>query len=770
MHVFSIAEALIDLGHDCLVIVPDEPQTVLAHGAHRFSLSTYAEALSTKLKFANGAGPDFIHAWTPRDHVREVVEAISRAERCPYLVHMEDNEEQILVDEIASLDIETIRRLPDETISGLIGVDHRSHPVKSRLFIDGAIGFTCLIETLLEFSAVGQDALTFWPGFDAAFAELGDRNAVRRSYDLQQDETVILYSGNVHLSIVEEIADLYGAVALLRRRGRNVRLVRTGWDYAAMPLGPQAISHIGALELGFIPRGDLPGLVSAADILVQPGKVGAFNDYRFPSKLPEFLASGRPVLLPKANIGLHLTDGENAFHLEDSGVLDIASHVERIMDLPDRGLSVGIAGRAFALENLTWTKVAIRLESFYRKLIEKAASNALDLNDSRMTVDRRTPQFPVDLIAFYLPQYHPIPENDLWWGKGFTEWTNVTRARPTIESHDQPRLPTDLGFYDLRLPEIMVNQAEMARDFGVSGFCFYYYWFDGRRLLEAPLDGWLAGGPDFPFCICWANEPWSRRWDGSNAEVLLDQTYGINFAESFISDILSILKDPRYIRVDEAPVLLIYKISDIPDARGAIATWRRVARENGIPEIHVVAVQSFGLGDPTGYGADAAVEFSPPHEDRMLIDPINAGVAGGSFRGYLEDYISVAMRSIKADPVNYVRYRGLFPRWDNTARRREYGHVFINDSAKAYGSWLRHLTWEALSSREVKAPLVFVNAWNEWAEGAYLEPDQTYGDGLLHVTRAALGEGVIDFVRGRTPARDRAFTNAVSILPDLQRR
>ncbi|CAN5375608.1 hypothetical protein BH10PSE1_BH10PSE1_11100 [soil metagenome] len=767
MHVFSLAQNLTALGHECLVLVPDQPETVRKHGKPNFKVATYQAALDGPVRFANGAGPDFVHAWTPRDHVRRTVLALCDTFGCRYLVHMEDHEEQIVSDETPRLAFETIVALPDDTISAIIGTDHRSHPREAERFIARAVGFTCLIDALERFAAKGQPTLTFWPGFDEAFAESAStRASTRKKYGFASDETVILYSGNVHLSIAEDVAALYGAVALLRRRGRKVRLVRTGWDYAPLGLDEAAKGLMGVLDLGFIPRADLAPLLAACDILVQPGKVNAFNLHRFPSKLPEFLVSGHPVILPDVNVGRELKDGVEAFKLKSGDLFDIADSIERVMKLPDRGAAVGRAGRAFALKRLTWATAAKALDQFYKTLeAKRSKSRPRTKSIPAPKASVRTPEFPVDLIAFYLPQFHAIPENDAWWGKGFTEWTNVVRAPRNFAGHDQPRLPTDLGFYDLRLPEVMHAQADLARQHGVTGFCFYHYWFDGRRLLETPLDNWLEHGPDFPFSICWANEPWSRRWDGSDAELLLDQTYADGFAEAFINDVLPILKDPRYIRLDGAPVLMIYKISDLPDPIATVATWRRIAREQGVDHLHVVAVQSFDIRDPRPYGADAAVEFLPSHIDRMLLDPQKVGQINDGFDGYLEDYVSSAMRAINAPPVDYVRYRGVFPRWDNTARRKHAGHTFINDTTKAYANWLRFLTWEALERKEQQAPMIFINAWNEWAEGTYLEPDETYGQGLLTVTRAALSEGVIDYAKGRSPERDRAFNAAVSLIP-----
>ncbi|NBW10304.1 MAG: hypothetical protein EBR82_19970 [Caulobacteraceae bacterium] len=781
MHVFALAKELTELGHDCWVLVPDSPETVAAHGKPNFQVDSYEAALAGSIRFKNGGKPDFVHGWTPRDHVRETVLALSALFEAPYVVHMEDHEEQIVSDENPGLSFAEISALPDEVIDGVVASHYRSHPTRARAFIKGAAGYTCLIEPLTEFAAKGQKTLVFWPGFDGGFANPPkDRAATREKYGFEPDETVVLYSGNVHASIADDVSKLYGAIALLQRRGRKIRLARTGWDYADMGFDDDAMERMRVVKLGFLPREDLPRLLYASDILVQPGKVNAFNDYRFPSKLPEFLVSGRPVILPDSNIGVHLTDGVEAMKLTTSDAFDIAACIEAVLDSPDKGKAMGKAGRSFAQAHLTWAGAAGKLDAFYKSLARsrpkrKAPVTATVLEPKSSSaavlpaVEPLPPShFPVDLVAFYLPQYHPVPENNAWWGKGFTEWTNVSRAPKNFKLHDQPRLPTELGFYDLRLPEVMHQQAELARHYGVSGFCFYHYWFDGRRLLETPVNNWLKQGPDFPFMICWANEPWSRRWDGSNAEMLLEQPYSEGFAERFLIDVLPILKDPRYIRVDGAPVLMIYKAVDLPDPAAAVSTWRRVARENGIENLHIVATQSFGIGDPRAFGFDAAVEFSPPHVDRMLVDPARIHGVKDHFTGYLEDYISVAMRSINAEPTDYVRYRGLFPRWDNSARRKTAGHVFINDTTKAYANWLRFLTHEALVRKDQVAPMIFVNAWNEWAEGTYLEPDETYGRALLEVTRLALSEGVIDYLKGKTPDRDAAFNRAVSRLPKLR--
>ena len=358
-------------------------------------------------------------------------------------------------------------------------------------------------------------------------------------------------------------------------------------------------------------------------------------------------------------------------------------------------------------------------------------------------------RLPVMLVAFYLPQFHPIPENDLWWGKGFTDWTNTRRARRQFKGHYQPQLPTELGFYDLRDPEVLERQAELARRYGIHGFCFHYYWFGGRRVLERPLDDFLARGrPDIPFCCSWANENWTRRWDGLESEVLLRQEYGGDWEERFIRDLLPVLSDDRYIRVDGAALLLVYRVDQVPDARRVAEVWRDIALREGGIELHLAAVQSFGIEDPRPYGLDAAVEF-PPHPFRGGRPQPKVRRLRRGFRGTLEEYEAV-VRDMLAKPLlpDYRWYRGLMPSWDNTARRGLDAYIAVDSSPAAYRHWLAELSAQALSKADTQAPLVFVNAWNEWAEGTHLEPDDRYGRAWLEATAAGLADGLRTFPAG----------------------
>ena len=347
---------------------------------------------------------------------------------------------------------------------------------------------------------------------------------------------------------------------------------------------------------------------------------------------------------------------------------------------------------------------------------------------------------PVRLIAFYLPQYHPIPENDRWWGKGFTEWTNVTKAMPNFVGHYQPRLPADLGFYDLRLPEVREEQATLARHYGIYGFCYYYYWFAGKRLLTRPLDEVVQSGrPDFPFCVCWANENWSRRWDGLDTEILIAQKHSDDDDLNFIKALEPALRDRRYIRIHGRPLLLVYQPSLLPNAARTAEIWRRHCRQAGLVEPYVTAVQSLGFTEnPLGFGFDAAVEF-PPHATAVLAKQ-PAKMLNPDFRGRFYDYVATAEYFMTRPPMPYPFFRTAMPSWDNTARRQDTSDIFLNAEPEHYERWLRRLVEQTRGYRPPEKRWVFINAWNEWAEGNYLEPDQRFGHRYLEATRNALGD------------------------------
>jgi lipopolysaccharide biosynthesis protein len=356
----------------------------------------------------------------------------------------------------------------------------------------------------------------------------------------------------------------------------------------------------------------------------------------------------------------------------------------------------------------------------------------------------------VRLITFYLPQFHPIPENDAWWGPGFTEWTNVARARPLFRGHDQPRIPADLGFYDLRLPETRLAQAELARTHGVHGFCYYHYWFSGRRVLERPFDEVLASGtPRLPFCLCWANEDWTRAWDGASGQQLLRQHYSDDDDRAHMTWLAHALSDERAIRIDGRPLLLIYQARKMPDPARTLRVWRETARALGLGELYLCRVEGLPdeRGDPRPLGFDAAVEFAP---DWTLLgrplrrDPLRRalyklGLNRSAYQRHrIFGYADLAARMLAKPRPPYPRFPCVTPRWDNSPRRKANATIFVGDSPALYRHWLE-ATVRRFEPPSPQENLVFVNAWNEWAEGAYLEPDRRWGRQYLEATRDALG-------------------------------
>lgn len=344
----------------------------------------------------------------------------------------------------------------------------------------------------------------------------------------------------------------------------------------------------------------------------------------------------------------------------------------------------------------------------------------------------------VRAIAFYLPQFHSIPENDTWWGKGFTEWTNLATRTKQFEGHIL-KSPTTLGEYNLTEgTEAIKRQVNLAKQYGVAGFCFYFYWFDNKRLLEKPLDAFLESNIDFPFCVSWANENWTRRWDGKDAEVLISQKYNESTPEEVFSSFEKYLIDPRYMQQGGSKILIVHRASHIPEAKSFVNKWRELARNRGIGELHLIAAETeFGL-DPREYGFDAVAEFPPVGANTLssaqLIPPPKINP---EFRGRLMSYPRAMKKYLRRKNPNFLRYSGVMPSWDNTARRKHKATIYLGSDSHLFSIWMQSAIQKEQMLRNEKG-LVFINAWNEWAESAVLEPNDFDRDSNLQAVQSEL--------------------------------
>lgn len=373
------------------------------------------------------------------------------------------------------------------------------------------------------------------------------------------------------------------------------------------------------------------------------------------------------------------------------------------------------------------------------------------------------------IIGLYLPQYHPIPENDEWWGKGFTEWINVAKARPLFRGHYQPRIPADLGFYDLRLPEVREQQAELAREAGLEGFCYYHYWFgNGRQLLERPFNEVLASGkPDFPFCLCWANHDWTNKtWQKGNNfrrdSMIMKMEYSKEDYVRHFNYVLPAFRDPRYITVDGKPLFAVWAPHHIPDAREFIDLWQQLARENGLPGIHFVGhTDNAGKGLPGQaadyYSTDKAKEYYQAVLDLGFDAVMSSGyrravallqgktrmmwrmLSGKTFAPTYSkmDYSRLMANYYVPEDAGENIYPTLLPQWDRTPRAGKNSEIVVDSTPDRFQETVETAI-ELIRQKEPEHQLLFLKAWNEWGEGDYVEPDQKFGHGWLQAIRNAI--------------------------------
>jgi lipopolysaccharide biosynthesis protein len=364
------------------------------------------------------------------------------------------------------------------------------------------------------------------------------------------------------------------------------------------------------------------------------------------------------------------------------------------------------------------------------------------------------------VIAFYLPQFHPIPENDEWWGEGFTEWTNVTKAKPLFRGHYQPQLPSDLGFYDLRVPQIREAQAALAREHGIEGFCYWHYWFAGDRLLERPFQEVLESGrPNFPFCLGWANHTWSGLWSGGDEKrILKEQVYpGKEDQKRHFDFLLTAFRDSRYLRVEGKPLVVIYKPLLILDCRATLDYWRELARQAGLPGLHLVATLEYHERhwDAKGQGFDAITvwplgrvfQSARPYLWSTRVKQLIKRKGFDRLHGFAEalwpgrewiyDHENIRPMLICEDSSDLAYHPMAIPNWDTTARYGRQAIVFHNSTPESFRLHFREVLGQ-VKNQPVDQRIIFVKSWNEWAEGNYLEPDQRFGRGYLEALRDEL--------------------------------
>lgn len=384
------------------------------------------------------------------------------------------------------------------------------------------------------------------------------------------------------------------------------------------------------------------------------------------------------------------------------------------------------------------------------RMDHKRGNVLADSKDRAPELDSRPSTPPrARVVALYLPQFHPIPENDEFWGHGFTEWTNVARARPLYRGHVQPNLPGELGFYDLRLPETRERQAELAQEHGVEAFCYWYYWFAGRKVLQRPLEEVIASGrPRFPFCIGWANHSWTGVWIGAPENALIEQTYpGIDDYKALFRELLPAFRDERYLRVDGRLVFVLFRPFDLPSVLDLTSLWRELLRLEGLGDFHFVGV---GGGDRNlfDYGLDGAVDNWVPERYqaiwRRAVGRLLPALKSRIYRPSRYDYSWYSERMVRREsprrPDGWL-HPHLLPNWDNTPRAGTFGVVLEGSTPELFGAQVRGVMAQ-LETHAIPPEnrLVFLKSWNEWAEGNYMEPDRQWGRSYLEALRAALFE------------------------------
>lgn len=357
-------------------------------------------------------------------------------------------------------------------------------------------------------------------------------------------------------------------------------------------------------------------------------------------------------------------------------------------------------------------------------------------------------------IALYLPQYHEIKENNEWWEKGFTEWTNVKKAVSLFKGHYQPHIPVGKNYYNLDDHHVLIEQSNLAKQYGIYGFCFYHYWFNGKLLLEKPIRNLLESKePDFPFCLCWANENWTRTWDGQEKDVLMHQEYSLEDDKNHINYLVPFFKDERYIKIDGKPVFLVYRSELNPNIKEATKIWREEVQKAGFPDLFLIRVENFERNlNPAAHGFDAGLEFAPDEKLRgekaakknmanYLVEKTlhQSGIKKSAvFENGLYSYPDLVKNMVNRPKPGYKYFRCVCPSWDNSARRKTKATIYVDTLPQTFGKWVKAMKEYTEKNLPENEQFLFINAWNEWGEGCHLEPDEKWGTAYLKELKKAV--------------------------------
>lgn len=519
--------------------------------------------------------------------------------------------------------------------------------------------------------------------------------------------------------------------------------------------------HKNVIYLGHKNYTELNTYCQYYDISIIPFIVNDITQSVSPVKLFEYMAAEKPIV----SYGLKecykyesclIAKNKKEFLEKIEKAISLINDTQYLSVLRKEALQNTWINKTIEMKELIFSSVTLNLENDKSNISEKIKNKYINQilsipNKSNCFVEDSGEKYIRDeedakVIAYYLPQFYPFKENDEWWGKGTTEWNNVCKAVPQYLNHYQPRIPGELGFYDLRLKENLKRQIELAKNYGVYGFAYYYYWFDGKRLLDKPFDMLIENKDlDMPFCICWANENWTKRFDGTNQDVIMEQPNTVESYKLVIHDMIKYLQDSRYIEIKGKKLIIIYRPSFIPDFEEVLTYWRKCCEEKGIGELHIMAIKEntadLNLID---LGFNSIGEFHPGTIYKWCKDITSEmKYIREDFGGQILDYRDI-VENKKYFKYDFPElYRAVMPMWDNTARRNNKGMIFENASPTLYKQWLKDVIKES-KNKKLEEKMVFINAWNEWGEGTYLEPDKKYGYAYLQATKEAVEESRID--------------------------